>query len=159
MFINKIKKSLGRILGITGYAIQYGCIAHCTFEFIGDFVVCQGPSMEPTIFSKDVIITEHVSPRMNLVNRGDIIVARSPSNPHQFICKRVTALSGDSVKTGLWSEVVPRGHVWLEGDNKHNSTDSRKFGAIPQGLIRGRVIFRIWPLSEFGFLKSSKELI
>ncbi|MCL4145318.1 UNVERIFIED_CONTAM: hypothetical protein GTU68_040261 [Idotea baltica] len=116
--------------------------------------------MEPTIFSHDVIITEHIGPRLNSVNRGDIIIARSPSNPQQFICKRVVALSGDRIKRGIWTETVtssaqvPTGHVWLEGDNEHNSTDSRKFGAIPSGLIRGRAIYRVWPLADAGSLKA-----
>lgn len=44
---------------------------------------------------------------------------------------------------------VPRGHVWLEGDNFENSTDSRKYGPVPLGLIKGRVMLRLWPLSEF----------
>lgn len=43
---------------------------------------------------------------------------------------------------------VPVGHVWLEGDNRDNSTDSRSFGAVPQALIRGRVICRVWPLQD-----------
>ncbi|KAG0714690.1 Mitochondrial inner membrane protease subunit 1 [Chionoecetes opilio] len=52
---------------------------------------------------------------------------------------------------------VPKGHVWLEGDNHHNSTDSRNFGSVPAGLIRGRAVFRVWPLSELGMLDSSSS--
>ncbi|MPC63969.1 Mitochondrial inner membrane protease subunit 1 [Portunus trituberculatus] len=51
--------------------------------------------------------------------------------------------------------LVPKGHVWLEGDNHSNSTDSRNFGSVPAGLIRGRAVFRIWPLSDLGSLDSS----
>uniref|UniRef100_A0A8C9HXL5 Peptidase S26 domain-containing protein n=1 Tax=Piliocolobus tephrosceles TaxID=591936 RepID=A0A8C9HXL5_9PRIM len=47
------------------------------------------------------------------------------------------------------------GHVWLEGDNLQNSTDSGYYGPIPYGLIRGRIFFKIWPLSGFGFLRAS----
>ena len=39
--------------------------------------------------------------------------------------------------------VVPRGHVWLQGDNLPNSTDSRAYGPIPAGLIIARVIARV----------------
>lgn len=38
---------------------------------------------------------------------------------------------------------VPKGHVWLEGDNLMNSTDSRNYGPIPYGLIRGRVCLKV----------------
>lgn len=34
---------------------------------------------------------------------------------------------------------VPKGHVWIEGDNKYNTKDSRKFGPIPYALLQGRV--------------------
>lgn len=52
---------------------------------------------------------------------------------------------------------VPKGHVWLEGDNPLNSTDSRNFGSVPAGLIRGRAVFRLWPLSELGKLDSVQK--
>ena len=45
--------------------------------------------------------------------------------------------------------MVPCGHVWLEGDNKGRSRDSRDFGPVPYGLLRGRVICRVWPLKDF----------
>lgn len=67
--------------------------------------------MEPTIYSDDIIITERFSPRMNFVHRGDIIIARSPSNPHQFICKRVAAVSGDKIRQGIWTEIVSYNRV------------------------------------------------
>ena len=38
---------------------------------------------------------------------------------------------------------VPRGHVWLEGDNLANSTDSRRYGVVPESMIEGRCIFRV----------------
>uniref|UniRef100_A0A8C4VA93 Inner mitochondrial membrane peptidase subunit 1 n=1 Tax=Falco tinnunculus TaxID=100819 RepID=A0A8C4VA93_FALTI len=53
------------------------------------------------------------------------------------------------------SRQVPKGHVWLEGDNLRNSTDSRCYGPVPYGLIRGRICFKIWPLNDFGFLRAS----
>ncbi|XP_027229301.1 mitochondrial inner membrane protease subunit 1 isoform X2 [Penaeus vannamei] len=151
---SSIYRLLGRCLGVAGYMVQYGCIAHCTLEFVGDFVVCKGPSMEPTIFSEDVILTEHISPRFNRIQRGDVIIARSPTNPHHHICKRVTGVGGDKVKNGYRIHIVPKGHVWLEGDNALNSTDSRTFGSVPAGLIRGRAVCRLWPLSDVGRLDS-----
>jgi hypothetical protein len=41
--------------------------------------------------------------------------------------------------------VIPRGHIWVEGDNTANSTDSRDYGPLPLGLVKGRVLFRLWP--------------
>jgi len=38
---------------------------------------------------------------------------------------------------------VPRGHVWLEGDNLENSSDSRAYGPVPYGLLRSRVLYKV----------------
>ncbi|KAK7913675.1 hypothetical protein WMY93_013886 [Mugilogobius chulae] len=145
---------LGKALGFVGYTIQYGCIAHCAFEYIGEFVVCSGPSMEPTIVSHDIVFSERMSRHLYKIQKGDIVIAKSPYDPTMNICKRVIGLEGDKVLTR--SDIftshtyVPKGHVWLEGDNLRNSTDSRSYGPIPYGLIRGRVCLKLWPIHTFG---------
>lgn len=159
--------------------------------------------MEPTLFSDNILITERISTRFHRISRGDIIIAKSPSNPAQLVCKRVVGLPGDRIivrpafnlnpfsnskKTTSTVEsvdlssvnessdkikhheddyvsdhhnlkklkrgefVVPRGHVWIEGDNSANSSDSRYYGPIPQGLIRSRAVCRLWPLTDMKML-------
>ncbi|XP_077317000.1 mitochondrial inner membrane protease subunit 1 [Lithobates pipiens] len=155
------RRVVGKTLGLLGYAIQYGCIAHCTFEYIGEVVICSGPSMEPTIQNYDILICENLSRHLYAIHRGDIIVAKSPNKPRINICKRVIGLEGDKVCTSGPSDLikrhtyVPKGHVWLEGDNLKNSTDSRSYGSVPYALIRGRICFRIWPFHSFGVLQES----
>ncbi|KAI4904440.1 hypothetical protein NFI96_031284 [Prochilodus magdalenae] len=152
---------LGKTLGFVGFTIQYGCLAHCAFEYIGEFVVCSGPSMEPTITSHDVVFSERISRHLYRIEKGDIVIAKSPFNPGMNVCKRVVGLEGDKVCTSGPSDsfkthtFVPRGHVWLEGDNLHNSTDSRSYGPVPYGLIRGRVCLKLWPPHSFGVLSDS----
>ncbi|RKP34315.1 hypothetical protein BJ085DRAFT_23968, partial [Dimargaris cristalligena] len=46
------------------------------------------------------------------------------------------------------------GYCWVEGDESFHSVDSNRFGPVPLGLIQGRVEFVIWPLSNFGRVKS-----
>ncbi|XP_064221139.1 mitochondrial inner membrane protease subunit 1 isoform X2 [Aotus nancymaae] len=122
---------------------------------------CSGPSMEPTIQNSDIVFAENLSRHFYGIQRGDIVIAKSPSDPKSNICKRVIGLEGDKILTTSPSNFfkshsyVPMGHVWLEGDNLQNSTDSRYYGPIPYGLIRGRIFFKIWPLSDFGFLRAS----
>ncbi|XP_051885340.1 mitochondrial inner membrane protease subunit 1 isoform X2 [Pristis pectinata] len=158
---NMLGRFFGKVLGFTGFTIQYGCIAHCTFEYLGEIVVCSGPSMEPTIKSYDVIISEKLSRQFYRIEKGDVIIAKSPNDPKMNICKRVIGLEGDKVSTSgpldafKSHRYVPKGHVWLEGDNLQNSTDSRNYGPVPYALIRGRVCFKIWPPHEFGFLQAS----
>jgi hypothetical protein len=62
--------------------------------------------MEPTLYSDDVLITERITPRFQRIKKGDIIIAKSPSDPKIYICKRVTGMPGDRVFVGISSEVV-----------------------------------------------------
>ena len=117
---------------------------------------CQGPSMEPSIHERDVLLTERVSVRMHVLPKDSVVIVRSLSDPTSFICKRLIAGPGDRIPTDYNSiTFVPKGHVWLEGDNKANSSDSRSFGPVPFGLIRSRVVSKIWPLPEIGAVKPS----
>ncbi|XP_072128921.1 mitochondrial inner membrane protease subunit 1 isoform X2 [Mobula birostris] len=158
---NMLGRFFGKVLGFTGFTIQYGCIAHCTFEYLGEIVMCSGPSMEPTLKASDVIISEKLSRHFYRIEKGDVIIAVSPNDPKMNICKRVIGLEGDKIYTSgpldafKTQRYVPRGHVWLEGDNLQNSTDSRNYGPIPYALIKGRVCLKIWPPHEFGFLRKS----
>jgi hypothetical protein len=51
---------------------------------------------------------------------------------------------------------IPDGHVWLEGDNPFNSSDSRSYGPLPVAMVHGRVFARIWPLSEARWINRSQ---
>ncbi len=51
------------------------------------------------------------------------------------------------------SEPVPEDHVFVLGDNRPRSLDSRKLGFIPQGDIVGKVHIRVWPLREAGLVR------
>ncbi|UXI19234.1 ubiquitin-conjugating enzyme E2Q-like protein [Sarcoptes scabiei] len=137
----------------------------CFTRYIAEPILLQGPSMEPTIQNNDVIIADKYSVNFGqsqALHKGDIIVARSPLNPHQFICKRIVALPGDEVQNARgfgygYNVQIPKGHVWLLGDNRLNSTDSREFGAVPIGLIIGRVVLRIFPFNRITNFKNEKE--
>ncbi|XP_053984801.1 mitochondrial inner membrane protease subunit 1 [Hylaeus anthracinus] len=134
---------------ILNTVVQSACLIHCINEYVGNIVVCAGPSMEPTLYSNDVLITERVSVRLQKLKKGDIIISKCPSNPKQHICKRVVGLPGDKVRHGV---IVPNGHVWLEGDNRNNSTDSRVYGPVPQGLLQGRALCKVLPLRDITYL-------
>lgn len=58
---------------------------------------------------------------------------------------------GTVTKGGYYNNIrVPQGYVYVMGDNRAESVDSRKFGCIPLEKIEGKVILRYWPLNEFG---------
>ena len=86
-----------------------------------------------------------------------IICFRSPIDPDRVLVKRVVACGGEYVRvnlgglTGMFQ--VPEGRVWVEGDNTDHSIDSRRFGAIPLGLILGRAKYIVWPPQHLGKLE------
>ena len=61
--------------------------------------------------------------------------------------------NGVKTKTGTFNElVVPDGYLFVMGDNREYSMDSRAFGCIPIEKVEGRVLCRIWPFSKFGMV-------
>jgi mitochondrial inner membrane protease subunit 1 len=85
------------------------------------------------------------------IARGDLITLESPIQRGRIACKRVIGLPGDVVcvdPTGLMAPssehvIVPRGHIWVMGDNAALSIDSRTYGPIPIALVRGKVTARV----------------
>ena len=79
--------------------------------------------MMPTFNPRgDVALLEHVSVWTHRIRVGDVVVAKSMSNPRHVVCKRVLGLAGDTVtipsssKYGMGRTVViPKGQVWLQG--------------------------------------------
>ena len=78
---------------------------------------------------------------------------RSTAQPHQVVAMPKTGMSARGTMKG--DTEVPEGHVWLQGDNLSNSTDSRHYGPVPLGMVQGRVVLKIWPLHEFGRLATN----
>jgi signal peptidase I len=136
-------------------------------------------SMAPTLKINDRVLVNKLSYDLHDVNRGDLIVFVSPPNEGsdtKDLIKRVVGLPGetvesrdgrmvingqvldepyldDGVQTGaLEKTTIPPNHVWVMGDNRSNSRDSRFFGAIPESLIIGRAFVRVWPVTAVGLL-------
>jgi mitochondrial inner membrane protease subunit 1 len=114
--------------------------------------------MKPTLHSSDILITNKIAQRFNRFKRNDIVIAIHPHQPKSLICKRLIASGGDIVLMNSSTDdsnsdnqtiFIKPGYCWLEGDNRVNSTDSRNYGQIPMGLIKSKVLARIWPPSEF----------
>jgi signal peptidase I len=136
-------------------------------------------SMEPTIMTHDRIVAEKLSPRFSSPQVGEVVVVKNPLGGSIPFVKRIIALPGQTVDVrdhavwvdgkkldepythGLPSDpisvalpvTVPPGYVWLMGDNRTNSGDSRAFGAVPISSIIGRAVFVYWPLEHAGGLE------
>tara|TARA_B110001452_G_scaffold205331_1_gene175346 strand:- start:837 stop:1076 length:240 start_codon:yes stop_codon:yes gene_type:complete len=77
--------------------------------------------------------------------------------------KRVVGVAGDQVtrqEGGVAQAMtVPRGCVWVEGDNANNSIDSHTFGAVATELIDAKVVCKLWPLREVGLIPRLRAVI
>ncbi|XP_057493457.1 mitochondrial ATP-independent inner membrane protease subunit 1a-like [Actinidia eriantha] len=157
-FLMIVKEGLDKTLTVA----KFLCALHVTNTYLCTSVMAQGPSMLPTFnLTGDLLLAERISARFGRVGPGDIVIIRSPENPRKIVAKRVKGVEGDSVTYVVEPKssdrcdtvVVPKGHVWIEGDNIYDSNDSRKFGAVPCGLIQGKVFWRIWPHEGFGSVR------
>ncbi|KAL6206827.1 hypothetical protein ACLB2K_024073 [Fragaria x ananassa] len=132
--------------------VKFVCCLKLTNTYLFTVVLTYGPSMLPTFgLAGNLSLAERVSTRFEKLGVGDIVLLRSPEVPKKIVTKRLVAMEGQSVsyivdpKNSDWVEtvVVPKGHVWVQGDNIYDSNDSRKFGPVPYGLLQGRVFWRV----------------
>ncbi len=129
-------------------------------------------SMEPTINPGDYILVSTYAYKNHPIETKDVIVFQYPKDPSREYVKRVIGLAGDTVlilndivhingnpieepyiqnkhqtktkpSTRKLEWRVPDGHVFVLGDNRHNSSDSRNWGAVSQGAIVGQVAYII----------------
>jgi len=141
--------------------------------FIVELYMVEGPSMRPTLANGERLVVNKFLYRFRAPERGEIIVFRYPRDPSRDFIKRVIAVPGDTVeiKEGrvfvngqLLNEnyilektrgsyplsTVPEGHVFVMGDNRNNSEDSRfrDVGFVSKDMIKGKAIVVFWPLDH-----------
>ncbi|KAJ2663716.1 hypothetical protein IWW48_001197 [Coemansia sp. RSA 1200] len=145
------------------YAFPSACFIHTFIDYVGEAAPSMGPSMAPTLnIIGDLLLIERLPGWRDRINVGEIVSFVSPISPEKRACKRVLGMPGDvicvdpTVDNSSYT-TVPKGHVWLQGDNYSNSTDSRTYGSVPLGLLRGRVLACIWPSPRW--LSSSAEIV
>ncbi len=137
-------------------------------------------SMAPTLDIQDRVLVNKLSYDLHDINRGDVVVFKSPrtdAGETKDLIKRVVGLPGETIETrdgrvlvdgteldesylepGIGPgppvdrQVIPDGHVFVMGDNRPNSKDSRSFGAIPESLVVGRAFVKVWPVTDLGLL-------
>lgn len=112
------------------------------------------PGTETT--TKDVVLVQKFNVKKpDSLKKGDVIMFRSPTHPERLLTKRVLGIQGDMIlprdpNYPKKTPIVPRNHLWVEGDNSFHSIDSNNFGPISQALVVGKVAAVIWPLLRFG---------
>jgi len=116
-----------------------------------------GRSMEPTLFPGDRLLIDRWTYRHRAPRVGELVLFEGPTGVP--LVKRVGVEPGGApFFPELWvpAGASGRGRHWLLGDNPAESRDSRRFGLVPAGRIRGRVVERYWPLGRGRIVRRSR---
>lgn len=149
-------------------------VATILFTFFFRVFDVNGPSMKPTLQHNDKLIVSTVGYK---VQRGDVVVISETGDLDEPIVKRIIAVGGDTVDINFTTGVVtvngteedytdelttqqfdiafpitvPEGAVFVLGDNRANSLDSRstRVGCVDERYIVGKVLLRVFPLGDW----------
>ena len=139
-------------------------------------------SMEETILPGDMVFAEKLSFHFRDIRPGDIVTfeQEGAGGTERVLIKRVIAVAGQTIdlvdghvlldgvqrdepyvkgvtsplspSAVVYPYTVPEGYVWVMGDNRQNSSDSRAFGPIPVSSVLERAVFTYWPVDRVGSL-------
>ena len=150
------------------------------FIFFVRIIDVNGASMNPTLYNGDKML---VSDLFYKPQRGDVVVFMTDSyDPNKALVKRVIAVEGEEINIDfengivyvdnvpieeryineltytkldfIGPKTVPEGCVFVMGDNRNASTDSRKkeIGMVDERMILGKVYCVLFPLSKLGWV-------
>jgi signal peptidase I len=150
------------------------------FLFIESFVVqgfkVYGSCMEPNLYTGERLLGNKLIYHIDGIHRGDIVVFRPPHRPDTPFIKRVIGLPGEVLEIRHsqvfinghplresylqldWhddrpAERIPAGKLFVMGDNRDNSSDSRAWGDLPLDNVQAKAWLRYWPLNRLEILR------
>lgn len=144
--------------------------------FLAQATRVYGSSMEPNLHTDQRLVVEKLSYRLHEPLRGDVVVLRLPERGPELLIKRVIALGGETIEVrdgqvmidgvplqepyltqqtrGQYGPVqVPPGYIFVMGDNRGASNDSRIFGPVEVSRIVGRAWVSYWPPGDVGLVE------
>lgn len=150
--------------------------------FVFSMYIIPSQSMVSTLEVGDMLIGDRLAYNSNKTPQvGDIVTFKDPEDESTILIKRVIATEGQIVelKDGdvyvdgekldedytngkpsyelisniTYPYTVPKGKIWVMGDNRTNSKDSRYFGAVSVASVEAKVWFRYYPLNKIGSLE------
>jgi len=165
----------GALRDLFGTILPAVVIALLIHVFLAQATRVYGQSMEPNLHTNERLVVEKLSYRFHGPRRGDIVVLHDPTGGPDLLIKRVMGLPGERVTVAdgrvyidgvlleepyLSQPTLGQGRSWLVpplsvfvmGDNRGASRDSRIFGPVPMDQILGRAAFRYWPLDGVGMV-------
>lgn len=152
-------------------------VAWIVKSFIVQPFIIPSSSMEPTLYPSDRVLVNKFIYRLRSPQPGDIVVIMPPINTDKDLIKRIVAVGGQTleIKNGqvildgkpleesyqiagddtrdLGPIVIPKNSVFLMGDNRPNSYDSRFFGPVKKTELIGKAFSIYWPPARIRILK------
>lgn len=135
-------------------------------------IVVEGVSMSPTLESKDYLLVSRQAYNFGEPERGDIVVfPHDEGTDEKLYIKRVIGLPGDHLviedgkvyindklikeeyiaenyTSGDIDYKIPKGRIFVMGDNRGNSSDSRYFGTVKIDQVVGEAFVRLYPFNK-----------
>lgn len=131
-----------------------------------------GPSMEPRVRSGEIVVINTLAYRFGPIRRGDVIALHHETPTPETYLKRVVALPGERIaidagvveingapleepyvsfrdKRSIAARTVPANAVFVLGDNRAESEDSRDWGPIDEHDVIGKSLAGLWPPKAF----------
>ncbi|AZR73106.1 signal peptidase I [Anoxybacter fermentans] len=158
-----------------------GVLAFFIITFVVQSFVVQGHSMYPSLHDGERLFVNKFIYRFTEPKRGDIIVFSPKGEPGKKYIKRVIGLPGDHIEItkdgsvivngqiikedyinekaryGIGHYTVPEKHVFVLGDNRNHSSDSRdiiRVGYVSYKSISGKAFWVYWPLNRIRILRN-----
>jgi signal peptidase I len=130
----------------------------------GDVVVFDDPARDGDAGALPVRVGREVLGALGIGTGGDSLVKRVIALPGETVEGREGRvfvdgrelrepyLAREQVTSAFGPERVPEDRIWVLGDARENSVDSRFFGTVPIDAVEGRAVFRVWPPQRSAFL-------
>jgi len=155
--------------------LQIAALGLLAFAFFMRTPQVSGLSMAPRITSGEYVVINTVAYRLGAPERGDIVAFRHERSAPSVYLKRIIGLPGDRIRIDRGAVIVngrrlqepyvlypdprsfreitvPKGTLYVLGDNRANSDDSRFWGFVDQAEVIGKAVAGIWPLRRMGTL-------
>lgn len=183
-------RRLGTLARDTVEAVVLAVVLFLVLQVFVQNTVVEGQSMQPNFVDREHLLVSKMAYRIGEPRRGDVVVFHAPGIPDKDFIKRVIGLAGETVElrrgvvfiddqpiaepwvprldsSSFGPYVIPDAHLFVLGDNRPDSNDSRVFGrladtgldepAVPMDLVVGRAWITVWPMDRLGVVRADRS--